>query len=29
MLDPTGDLLIDGYASGFNHGIFSGVTDLL
>jgi hypothetical protein len=25
MLDPIGDLVIDGYASGYNHGIFNGL----
>jgi RHS repeat-associated protein len=29
MPDPIGDLVIDGYASGYNHGIFSGATDIL
>jgi hypothetical protein len=29
MPDPIGDLAIDGYASGYNHGIFSGFDELL
>ena len=27
--DPIGDLAIDGYASGYNHGFFNGVDDML
>jgi hypothetical protein len=29
MTDPIGDLAIDGYASAYNHGIFSGINELL
>jgi hypothetical protein len=29
MLDPIGDLAIDGYASGYNHGIFNGIETIL
>jgi len=29
MPDPIGDLIIDGYASGVNHGIFGGFMDIL
>jgi hypothetical protein len=25
MTDPIGDLVVDGYASGYNHGIFNGI----
>ena len=29
MPDPIGDLIIDGYGSGYNHGLFSGITGLM
>jgi hypothetical protein len=29
MLDPIGDLAIDGYASGYNHGIFNGIEAII
>ena len=29
MIDPIGDLLIDRYASGYNHGIYNGIISLM
>lgn len=29
MYDPIGDLIIDGYASGYNHGTFNGIISIM
>ena len=29
MFDPIGDLAIDGYSSGYNHGIFNGILTVM
>jgi hypothetical protein len=29
MLDPIGDVIIDGYASGYNNGTFNGINTLM